>query len=316
MLLVIIISIFLNLVLLVLYVSTKKPLQQGALPHKKGRVDVGQFYDEQTDNFIKVYGNVIQAFRTKDVAVLLNHQVAAMGLKAGDKALDAGCGVCGPAIYFAQNTGANIEAITISSVQKEKAEQAVRAQHLENKIKVQTGDYHQLGTYYAKNEFDVVYFLESFGHATNHAQVLDSVWDVLKPGGTLYIKDLFSKKAFNKVMATGIEREINNINTAYHYNVPDLNNILDCLRKKGFIVSSLRTIDIPLQDFENLTISNEFQQLTGINRIENLREYVFPVDFFELNCIKPTYDIASGTSRYFLQNMYFMQIEKWKESNL
>lgn len=32
--------------------------------------DVAKFYDEQTDNFLKVYGNVIQAFRTKDVGVL------------------------------------------------------------------------------------------------------------------------------------------------------------------------------------------------------------------------------------------------------
>ncbi len=117
-------------------------------------------------------------------------------------------------------------------------------------------------------------------------------------------------------MEKEIEKEINNINQAYRYNVADLNTILDFVRRKGFILSSLKTIDIPLEEFENLTISNEFQELTGINKIENLRDYVFPVDFFELKLMKPTIDIFSGNSRYFLQNLYFMQVENWKESDL
>ena len=131
-----------------------------------------------------------------------------------------------------------------------------------------------------------------------------------------YTTEIFIKKAIHKGMDLGIAKEIKNINNAYHYNVPDLNTILDYVRKKGYILSSLKTIDIPLEEFENLTISNDFQDLTGINKIENLREYVFPVDFFELKLIKPNIDIHSGNSRYFLQNMYFMQQKNWKETDL
>ena len=98
--------------------------------------------------------------------------------------------------------------------------------------------------------------------------------------------------------------------------MPDLNVILDYVRKKGFILSSLKTIDIPLEEFENLTISNDFQELTGINKIENLRDYIFPVDFFELKLIKPIIHVGVGNSRYFLQNIYFMQQENWKETDL
>lgn len=278
--------------------------------------NVAAFYNEQTSNFLKVYGKVIQAFRTKDVAVLLNYQIKAIGLAPGIKALDAGCGVCGPAIYFAEHSGATIEAITISKVQLELSEKNIARNPAAKNIRVIEGDYHVLENYYPKNSFDVVYFLESFGHAHNHFQVLDSAWQILKPGGRIYIKDLFKKKALYKGMERQMAKEIDNINAAYHYNVPDLNSILDHARQKGYILSSLKTIDIPLEDFENLTISNDFQELTGINKIENLREYVFPVDFFELTLIKPSIDITLGNSRYFLQNMYFMQVENWKEKDL
>lgn len=315
------VSVVLNVVCVMMLVSLKN--RKTTLPAKETQMailaqdhDVARFYNEQTDNFLKVYGKVIQAFRTKNVETLLDYQVDAIGLKPGMNALDAGCGVCGPAAYFAQKTGSHIEAITVSSVQVEKSKEHIAQQGVNGKVTVREGDYHKLETYYPENSFDAIYFLESFGHAKSHEQVLDSAWKVLKPGGVVYIKDLFIKKAALKSMAPGIEQEIQNINSAYHYNVPDLNRILDHVRKKGYILSSLKTIDIPLEEFENLTISNDFQELTGINKIENLREYVFPVDFFELRLIKPTIDLASGNSRYFLQNMYFMQIQNWPEKDL
>lgn len=317
------ISLVLNLVFIIMIASLKYsratlnvPGTETPAPAKSHGVDVAKFYNEQTDNFLKVYGKVIQAFRTKNVDTLLDYQIGTIGLKSGMRALDAGCGVCGPAVYFAQQAGCDIEAITISGVQVEKAKEHIAQNGAGDKVSVREGDYHALETYYPENSFDAIYFLESFGHAKSHEQVLDSAWKVLKPGGVVYIKDLFIKKAALKSMAPGIEKEIRNINSAYHYNVPDLNRILDHVRKKGYILSSLKTIDIPLEEFENLTISNDFQELTGINKIENLRDYVFPVDFFELKLIKPTIDLAAGNSRYFLQNMYFMQIQNWPEKDL
>jgi len=303
------------LLILLLKKNPEKQMNNSAFIPKSS-AEVGQFYNDQTDNFLKVYGKVIQAFRTTDVSVLLDYQIQAIGLKEGMVVLDAGCGVCGPAIHFAEKVGVKVEALTISSVQVQKAKENIKNSDASALIHVQEGDYHTLEKYFPDNHFDAIYFLESFGHATNHLQVLDSAWKVLKPGGIIYIKDLFRKKALYKGMDKGIEKEIDNINQAYRYNVADLNTILDHVRKKGYILSSVKTIDIPLEEFENLTISNEFQELTGINKIENLRDYVFPVDFFELKLIKPAMDIFSGNSRYFLQNLYFMQVENWKESDL
>ncbi|HRI29056.1 MAG TPA: methyltransferase domain-containing protein [Chitinophagales bacterium] len=278
--------------------------------------DVGQFYDQYTDKFLQVYGKVIQAFRTKEVHKLLDYEAQSMGLMPQNYVLDAGCGVCAPAIYFAQNYHVQIEALTISEVQAVMATAAVAEAGLEDKIKVTTGDFQQLNQIYPAGVFDVVYFLESFGHAPNQAAVLQSVWQVLKPGGVLYIKDLFKKVAPLPQLQPQIDAEITKINQAYHYNVPNLYHILDQARKLGFVVMSLKTIDIPLEDFENLTISNDFQELTGVGKIAGWDGYIFPIDFFELKCYKPLHEPDKGLSRYFLQNLFYLQVQHKKISDL
>lgn len=102
------------------------------------------------------------------------------------------------------------------------------------------------------------------------------------------------------------------INEAYRYDIADLNTILDYVRRRGYILTSLTTIDLKLSDFEDLSISNEFQELTGIARIENWDEYIFPIEFFELKCMKPDYDIHQRLDRYFLQSLYHKQLRNEK----
>jgi hypothetical protein len=139
---------------------------------------------------------------------------------------------------------------------------------------------------------------------------------MLKPGVLLYVKDLFAREPVLPGHARAIGENIARIDNAYHYQVGDLYEVLRRLRKQGFILSSLKTVDIPLEDFENLSISNQFQDLTGIHRIDDLNGYLFPVDFFEITCIKPWYDPGRGDNRYFFQNLYHLQVLKTPENEL
>lgn len=271
--------------------------------------NVGAFYDRHHEQFLKVYGPVIQAFRTKDETSLLDYQIAAMGLKKDQKLLDAGCGIAAPAIYFAKNAEVMIDAITISKMQYETAKSNVGSENLSSQITVKHGDYHQLTDYFPKTTYDVVYFLESFGHSKDKERLISECWEILKPGGILYIKDLFKRVPLKRSHRKKINREIKKINKTYHYDVGELNTILDYVRQKGFILASLKTIDLKLEDFENLTISNDFQALTGMAMIEDWNEYIFPVDFFELKCIKPSFGLDFRPDRYFLQNIYYAQME-------
>jgi cyclopropane fatty-acyl-phospholipid synthase-like methyltransferase len=96
-------------------------------------LQVGDFYNKNHDAFIKVYGEVIQAFRTNNLDNILNSQIESIGLKEGQHVLDAGCGVCGPARYFAKKTGCNIDAVTISEVQLKAANKHIQQENLAKK---------------------------------------------------------------------------------------------------------------------------------------------------------------------------------------
>lgn len=278
--------------------------------------DVGQFYDKYNDQFLQVYGEVIQAFRTQDVSKLLDYQINAMELKPGMKMVDAGCGVCGPAIHFAKNADVEVHAITISKEQYERSKERISESGVEDKVFVYHGDYHDLSSLLPIDDFDRVCFLESFGHSHDHTKAIDSAWKVLRSGGLLYIKDLFRREPLLPEHVPVIEREIVKINAAYRYNIADLYKVLKHIRKEGWILSKLKTVDIPMSEFENLTISNEFQELTGIAKIEGWDDYVFPIDFFELHCIKPEFDLSNGLDKYFLQNLMYMKMHGKKEEDL
>jgi ubiquinone/menaquinone biosynthesis C-methylase UbiE len=277
---------------------------------------VGDFYNQHNDSFLKVYGEVIQAFRTNDVTKLLDYQIEAMELKPGMKVVDAGCGVCGPAVYFAKHAGVEVHAVTISQEQFDKSKERIAEAGMEEKVFVYHGDYHKLQEVLGSNNFDRVYFLESFGHSPYHSKAIDSAWEVMKSGGLLYVKDLFRREPLVPEHIPAIEREITKINEAYRYNIADLYDVLKHLRKEGWILSKLKTIDLPMSDFENLTISNEFQKLTGIAKIEGWNDYVFPIDFFELHCIKPEFDLSNGLDKYFLQNLMYMKVHGKKQEDL
>lgn len=294
----------------------RKRADSACLPPPHTVNSVGEFYDKYNDKFLKVYGEVIQAFRTRHITYLLDYLIEMMQLKFGMKALDAGCGVCRPAIYFAQQTGVEIHAVTISKEQYKLSKKNIAEAGMNDKVHVYLGDYHHLLQVVQQNDFDVVFFLESFGHSPYHARAIDSAWQVLKPGGLLFIKDLFKREPLLPEHASKIEREIKKINEAYRYNIADMYQVLKHVRQKGWIVSKIKTIDLPIHEFENLTISNEFQELTGIARIDNWNDYIFPVDFFELYLIKPHYSLQHGLDKYFLQNLMYLQVLGKKEEEL
>ena len=60
--------------------------------------------------------------------------------------------------------------------------------------------------------------------------LLKACWKVLKPGGEIYIKDLFIRKVANAGNKNKINKKNKKINNAYNYNYTDLNIILNIVR--------------------------------------------------------------------------------------
>ncbi len=282
-------------------------LKKGVEPVKAKAVStntpqsVSKFYNETTDKFLAVYGEIIQAFRTNDVEEYLNYTAQSMQLQSGMKAIDAGCGVCGPACHFAARfPGLQIEAVTVSEMQVEKSKKKISDKNLQSQVNVQLGDYHKLHEIYPKEIADRVYFLESFGHSNDKAKAIHAAYEVLKPGGKLYIKDLFLRESENEWEQQRINEIAGQINHAYQYQISDLYEVLSALRKKGFLIEYVRPPQVERDKFEHLTISNEFQNLFDIGKIESWDDYVFPIDFYEILAEKPAFSPMENMHLYFM----------------
>lgn len=267
---------------------------------KHSAADVGVFYNSTTDKFLKVYGEIIQAFRTKDVKDYLDYTIASAELRDGQRILDAGCGVGGPASYFASVLDIQVEGITISEVQVERSVEVIASKSLRGSVHIRQGDYHRIDEIYGSNVFDRIIFLESFGHSPDQSMLIEKAFQALKPGGILYIKDLFKREYANEEDGRKINAIIDAINQAYRYNVADLNEVLSTMRRLNFILLCVKTPEIKIGEFEHLTISNDFQELFDIARIISWEDYIFPIDFYEIKVMKPPFDITTQKHFYFL----------------
>lgn len=260
---------------------------------------VADFYNSTTDKFLQVYGEIIQAFRTNDVSDYLKYTIQSADLQPGQTVIDAGCGVTGPACFFAANVkDLKIEACTISQVQVEMATQKIKERGLEQQIKVTLGDYHKLPELFAANSFDRVFFLESFGHSKNKALAIESAFNVLKPGGKLYIKDLFVRESKDEWEQLRINHICSQINDAYAYEVGNIHEVFSAIRKQGFLLNFIRPPQVDLTLFEHLSISNEFQNLFNIGKIDSWDGYVFPIDFYEILAEKPAFNTQADVHLY------------------
>ena len=278
--------------------SNSKSTKYSTKHASKHAIKVGRFYDTYHDAFAQTYGTVIQALRTHNTEDLLHAQLQSLSLKPQDVVLDAGCGVGGVLAYFAQQVPCTFHGITISKKQYHTAKE-----HTQNRPNVQlhVGDFHALGQFFEPNTFDTVYFLESFGHADQQARVLAEVWNVLKPGGSVFIKDLFVRTAPPNVSQKKINRFVQHINQHYHYRVPKVDATLQHALQQGFLLDYLRRPNISAEAFENLNISNLFQDKAAVNQITQWDAYVFPVEFYELRLLKPNYEAQEEQDKYHLQ---------------
>lgn len=154
--------------------------------------DVRRYYDVWTEKYLEFFGESIQAHRPAREEDLLSYLLEHSGIRDGQRVLDAGCGVCGPARFFAARRNVTIDALTVSPVQIGIARERNEAAGLSSRIRPLLGDFHELTALYGREQFDLVYFLESLSHSPRPGHVIREVYEVLQPGGIVYIKDYFT----------------------------------------------------------------------------------------------------------------------------
>lgn len=222
--------------------------------------EISEHYDSLADIYSNTYGDTIQSCRPHSLDILHNRVVQLTGMIQGSIVLDAGCGVCGPAIHYANSTKAEIHAITISSKQVEIGSQLIKKHKRKGTINLIKGDFNNLENYYHPQQFNIAVFNESLGHSPDPDKIISSLSNLLKPGGVLYIKDYFINESTSPDVP-GIEAVVSQINHNYKYHTMKLTDIISSLRRQNFI---LKIIINP--DYEkNWQVVFDFEKSAGIN---------------------------------------------------
>jgi SAM-dependent methyltransferase len=228
--------------------------------------EVETYYEEWHDRYVDAFGDVLQTFRSKDPDDFLVELGELAGLTSGQHVLDAGCGVGGPACLFAERFGVDVDAVTISPSQVDAAAALVAERGLEDRVRVRKGDFHRLEDLYAPEVFDVVYFLEAFCHTDHPEVVLRSVAAVLRPGGVVFIKDLYRNRGSSSEEEADIAVAVRNTEHHCHLNVWPRQRVLDALGAVGFSIE----LDQPFELFADFDYDtgNDFVNVNGIDIFE------------------------------------------------
>jgi ubiquinone/menaquinone biosynthesis C-methylase UbiE len=154
---------------------------------------VAAFYDEWTDRFVAGFGTTFQAGlltapgAREDVDASNVELGRRAGIRPGDRVLDAGCGVGGPARAIARwLQPAQVVGLTISPVQAARARGVLAGVPA---AQVVCADYHAVPA--SSDRFDVTLFLESCGYSADRDALFAEAVRVTRPGGSIYVKDVF-----------------------------------------------------------------------------------------------------------------------------
>jgi cyclopropane fatty-acyl-phospholipid synthase-like methyltransferase len=243
---------------------------------------VAAYYNEWNERYKQVYGKTIQAHRPPNETDLMEYIIKSAEINDGQRILDAGCGNCGPSIYFATKFSIQIEALTIASQQVEESKSRIAQAKLGSKINVMQGDYHELEKIYPADYFDKVLFLEALGHAGEPSAVIDAAYKVIKPGGEVYIKDFYPKTPKDESTLRRISRIVENLNRHYSYNTLSFNDTIRSLRESNFEIVFIKQIDFKNDAF----VKNDFETKFGIDLFGEIEEFYF-AEWLEIKCKKP-----------------------------
>jgi ubiquinone/menaquinone biosynthesis C-methylase UbiE len=150
-----------------------------------------------------------------------------LGLRAGERVLDAGCGPGETAVHLAATSDVDVTGITVSDYEIEQGNRRAEAAGVSHRARFSYGDFMALS--FPDNSFDAVLALESLQNAPDLAQVLGELHRVLRPGGRLSFSDFSLESAKDKRVATFMS-------TLKLGALPTLTEWLELVRAAGFEV--------------------------------------------------------------------------------
>lgn len=255
----------------------------------KKEVDkVADYYARMNPEYTKYFGDTLQAYRPVNDKDLHEYLISSIGLKDGMQVLDAGCGFCGPAFYFASKMNLNINAITISQGQYDSAVEKLKKLQLEGTVVPQIHDYHFIEEKFQHEQFDLIYFLESLVHSAYPDMVIKGCQKTLKRGGILYIKDYFYGVATDEEERRNIDIAVKNCDEVTCQTIRPVDEILRILRENNLKLISASRLPFT-SDFSKVNTFYGNTDAKIYNRQEGQYSGIGPeyVSFYEIKAFKP-----------------------------
>lgn len=207
------------------YYSTSHWLYQLLVHSKKSLGMHHGFWNSSTKNLEQAMLNENQEII--DLAQIKKHH----------KALDAGCGVGGTAIYIAQKTEAQVTGITIVPKQIKLATKYAKEKGVSQLTEFLLKDY--TDTKFPNNSFDLIYGIESICHAKSKSAFLKEAYRILKPGGMIIIADGYSSRSPKNEKERKIIEDFNKAFALHELITP--NQMTNALTQSKFI--NIKTFD-------------------------------------------------------------------------
>ena len=207
------------------------------------------------------------------------------GVAPGDRVLDAGCGRGGPACDIADAwPDVRVDGIALAPVEAAATRRLARERAVADRVAAIAADDHSLPI--ADGRYDVALFLETFGYAFDAAAVSAELRRVLRPGGRVYVKDVFLKST---ALTDQEALEIAEFDRTYAQCTRSRADVAAALERAGFRIETNAAFgdDISMDHFHAAMLASG-GRLSAFGRHHFRHFRSLPVEWGEIRAVTPS----------------------------